>query len=73
MGFEGARSKEDPSRLFDSLMTPIPQIPQDAVFNIRSGMATVLMPQINTAIALAPDTLQAMRPSGPPMMIFNQR
>ncbi|RYU58956.1 hypothetical protein EWI61_09600 [Methylolobus aquaticus] len=68
-----SRSKGVAERVFDSLITPMPQIPHDAVFSISSGIATVLIPQINTATALAPETLHARMPSGPPMAIFNQR
>ena len=55
-------------RIFDSRNTPNPQIPQDAVFNINSGMATVLRPHIKMASALAPEMLHAKTPKGPPMM-----
>ena len=56
------------ARIFDSRNTPKPQIPQDAVFNINSGIATVLRPHIRMASALAPEMPHARIPKGPPMM-----
>ena len=53
-------------RTLDSRMTPKPQMPQDAVFSISNGIATDLRPHSMTAIALAPDKLQAISPQVPP-------
>jgi hypothetical protein len=55
-------------RIFDSRNTPNPQIPQEAVFSINNGMATVLNPHSNMATALKPEMLHANNPKGPPMM-----
>jgi len=60
------------ARIFDSRNTPNPQIPQDAVFNINNGMATVLRPHIRMASALAPEMLHAKIPKGPPIMTLPQ-
>lgn len=56
-------------RVLDSLMTPIPQIPHEAVFSINKGSATVFKPQMMMAAALAPERLQATSPKGPPIAI----
>ncbi len=62
-----------PRRVFDSRNTPNPQMPQDAVFSISRGRATVLRPHNNIAKALNPEIHHASNPKGPPMMTRSQR